>query len=226
MKQEYQDQIDKYVLGRMDDTEKAAFEREVAQNIELQEQLRFTQDVASATKSREAKLARMEEWEDDYVFEKGRGGKKQVLYWISGIAAIFIAGFFITNTMLFDKGNGPYSESQSVYGSMRGGMEFSDIDSLIFKGRYETALPMIEKEEMDLSTRIEILKNDSTYDADRKEYELQLIELKTDELNWLRARTLIGLGRIDEALLLLGEIRTSNSEYRQQADSLYNSIKR
>ena len=39
MKQEYQDQIDKYVLGQMDDTEKSAFEQEAAQNVELQEQL-------------------------------------------------------------------------------------------------------------------------------------------------------------------------------------------
>ena len=50
MKQEYQDQIDKYVLGQMDDTGKATFEQEAAQNAELQEQLQFTMDVASATK--------------------------------------------------------------------------------------------------------------------------------------------------------------------------------
>ena len=69
MKQEYQDQIDKYVLDQMDDTEKTEFEQEAAQNAELQEQLQFTQDVASATKSREEKLAKMEDWRDDYIFE-------------------------------------------------------------------------------------------------------------------------------------------------------------
>ena len=72
MKQEYQDQIDKYVLGQMDDTEKSVFEQDVAQDAGLQEQLQFTKDVTSATKSREEKLAKMENWEDDYVFEDNR----------------------------------------------------------------------------------------------------------------------------------------------------------
>ena len=45
MKQEYQDQIDKYVLGQMDDTEKSVFEQDVAQDAGLQEQLQFTKDV-------------------------------------------------------------------------------------------------------------------------------------------------------------------------------------
>ena len=36
MKQEYQDQIDKYVLGQMDDTEKSVFEQDVAQDAGLQ----------------------------------------------------------------------------------------------------------------------------------------------------------------------------------------------
>ena len=70
MKQEYQDQIDKYVLDQMDDTEKSAFEQEAAQNSELQEQLQFTRVVTTATKSREKKLAKMENWEDVLMIAK------------------------------------------------------------------------------------------------------------------------------------------------------------
>jgi len=72
MKIDFQDQIDKYVLDQMDDTEKTAFEQDVERDAELQEQLQFTKDVASATKSRDEKLAKMENWEDDYVFEDNR----------------------------------------------------------------------------------------------------------------------------------------------------------
>ena len=69
MKQEYQEQIDKYVLDQMDNAERTAFEQEAAQDTELQEQLQFTQDVASATKSREEKLTKMQDWKDDYAMD-------------------------------------------------------------------------------------------------------------------------------------------------------------
>ena len=140
MKIDFQDQIDKYVLGQMDDTEKSAFEQEVTQDVELQEQLQFTLEVVSATKSREEKLSKMKEWRDDYVFEGKRRGNKKTLYWISGIAAIFIAGFFLINNLFVMKSDSPaspgslatpYSPQYYESGNMRGGTDFKNIELLI-----------------------------------------------------------------------------------------------
>ncbi len=254
MKQEYQDQIDNYVLDQMDDTEKTAFEQEAAQNAELQEQLQFTKDVASATKSRDEKLAKMEDWEDDYVFEddrrvvatnyrptgsgydacpspsaeqtfaKPRSSGKKAFYWISGIAAIFIAGFFLVNNLFVMESGNPASPLPYEYGNMRGGTEFTSIEELLESRDFESALVQIEEQEQELADEMALLEQDSVQDNERKEYELQLIKSKKDDLNWLKVLSLLGLGQNDKAVELLNTIRKSNSGYSLQADSLYNTL--
>lgn len=254
MKQEYQDQIDKYVLGQMDDTEKSVFEQDVAQDAELQEQLLFTKDVTSATKSREEKLAKMENWEDDYVFEdnrrvsatnyrptgsgydacpspsaeqtfaKPRSSGKKAFYWISGIAAIFIAGFFLVNNLFVMESGNPASPLPYEYGNMRGGTEFTSIEELLESRDFESALVQIEEKEQELADEMALLEQDSVQDNERKEYELQLIKSKKDDLNWLKVLSLLGLGQNDKAVELLNTIRKSNSGYSLQADSLYNTL--
>ena len=194
MKQEYQDQIDNYVLDQMDDTEKTAFEQEAAQNAELQEQLQFTKDVASATKSRDEKLAKMEDWEDDYVFEddrrvvatnyrptgsgydacpspsaeqtfaKPRSSGKKAFYWISGIAAIFIAGFFLVNNLFVMESGNPASPLPYEYGNMRGGTEFTSIEELLESRDFESALVQIEEQEQELADEMALLEQDSVQD--------------------------------------------------------------
>ena len=254
MKQEYQDQIDNYVLDQMDDTEKTAFEQEAAQNAELQEQLQFTKDVASATKSRDEKLAKIEDWEDDYVFEddrrvvaanyrptgsgydacpspsaeqtfaKPRSSGKKAFYWISGIAAIFIAGFFLVNNLFVMESGNPASPLPYEYGNMRGGTEFTSIEELLESRDFESALVQIEEQEQELADEMALLEQDSVQDNERKEYELQLIKSKKDDLNWLKVLSLLGLGQNDKAVELLNTIRKSNSGYSLQADSLYNTL--
>jgi hypothetical protein len=254
MKQEYQDKIDKYVLGQMDDTEKSEFEQEAAQNTELQEQLQFTKDVTSATKSREEKLAKMENWEDDYVFEderrvaaanyrptgsgydacpspsieqtfaKPRSSGKKFFYWITGIAAILIAGFFLVNNLLVMESGNPASPLPYEYGNMRGGTNFTSIKELLESQDFEAALVQIGKQEQELADEMAVLEQDSVQDYERKEYELQLIKSKKDDLNWLKVLSLLGLGQNDKAVELLNTIRKSNSGYSLQADSLYNTL--
>jgi hypothetical protein len=254
MKQEYQDQIDKYVLGQMDDTEKSVFEQDVAQDAGLQEQLQFTKDVTSATKSREEKLAKMENWEDDYVFEderrvaaanyrptgsgydacpspsieqtfaKPRSSGKKFFYWITGIAAIFIAGFFLVNNLLVMESGNPASPLPYEYGNMRGGTNFTSIKELLESQDFEAALVQIGKQEQELADEMAVLEQDSVQDYERKEYELQLIEYKKDDLNWLKVQSLLGLGQKDKAVELLNTIRKSNSGYSLKADSLYNTL--
>ncbi|WP_455585993.1 hypothetical protein [Bacteroides sp.] len=72
MKIENQDNIDRYVLGEMSAEERTDFERQVAQDAGLQEQLEFTQNVKTAMKSRNEKLKKMGEWDDDYEWNNRR----------------------------------------------------------------------------------------------------------------------------------------------------------
>ena len=70
MKQEYQDRIDDYLLHRMSDKDKRAFEDELSHDEELREQLEFTKSVSSAIKSRNEKLAAMTKWRGDHHWKE------------------------------------------------------------------------------------------------------------------------------------------------------------
>ena len=219
MKQEYQDQIDKYVLGQMDEAEKSSFEQIVAADAEIQEQLQFTQEVASATKSREEKLAMMQKWEDDYEWEDHGIGKRQYLYWISGIAAIFIVGFFLTHHFMGSKDNLMFDPSSIEYRAMRSGENYANIEKLLVDKNYEDALKQIGIEEAKLVDQR--TATDSISDEERRTYNQMLIQEKADELSWMKVYALLGIDRREGALQLLDQLRHSEGEYMEKADSLY-----
>ena len=67
MKIDFQEKIDDYVLGKMSAEDRDKFEKEVSQDIEKQEQLKLTQNVSTAIKSRNEKLAMMQKWEQERI---------------------------------------------------------------------------------------------------------------------------------------------------------------
>lgn len=253
MKIEFQDQIDKYVLGRMGDTERAIFEKEVAKNAELQEQLQFTQDVISATKSRVEKLSKIKDWKDDYIFEDegivdasnylptGSGydacpstsieqkSKKSYfslsgkLYWLSGIAAIFVVGFFIFNILLDRNVEIKYSPSNIDYSITRGGDNYIKIEQLLSKGNYQEAMKEIAREESAVAKQK--IVTDSIADDEQREYEIKVYTIDMEILCWLKINALIGLGKHNDALLLLNKLRKEDGVFKEKADSLYHIIK-
>lgn len=147
----FQDKIDDYLLNRMNDEDKKAFLEEVEQDAEKKEQLEFTRNVKDALCSREEKLKSLTQWQQKY--ESGRVtasyrptgtehaagqrsvstepsehymvSKRKVWLWISGIAAVFLVGFFAFKTMFI------YTESPDHVGTpaeqMRGDDEIFDI---------------------------------------------------------------------------------------------------
>lgn len=72
MKKNFQNRINDYLLGRMSDKEQNQFELDATEDTELKEQLQFTQSVQQVTRSRNEKLAAIEEWKDDYVWKDER----------------------------------------------------------------------------------------------------------------------------------------------------------
>lgn len=97
MRLEYQDNIDRYLLGRMSDEERALFEAKCAENPELKEQLEHTQDVKAVITERSKMLERIQELDEEYNDEKKAVARKKraAIYWSSGIAAAFVAGYFL-----------------------------------------------------------------------------------------------------------------------------------
>ena len=110
MRLEYQDNIDRYLLGRMSDEERKSFEIKCAGNQELKEQLEHTRDVRTVISERSKMLAKIQEWDDEYDVKKKMASHKTTwVYWLSGIAAILVIGFFLLPLLVliqnFVKGN-------------------------------------------------------------------------------------------------------------------------
>ena len=93
MKIDFQEKIDDYVLGKMSAEDRDKFEKEVSRDIEKQEQLKLTQNVSTAIKSRNEKLVMMQEWE-----QKRAASNRKIMAWASsaiGVAAVLLVGVFL-----------------------------------------------------------------------------------------------------------------------------------
>lgn len=268
MKIEFQDRIDEYLLDRMSDEERKSFESDAAEDAELKEQLQFTETVQQATKSRNEKLAAMEEWKDDYMWEDERvtaasaveyhatgsgydycpeptmesrrvatsSPFKKMLYWVSGIAAVFIVGVFVFNLyrpsspeIAMETASRP-TEAPGKKGnvSFRGRSQNMDIESQLAMGDYSKALARLEKDEADIRTDLMLIERELHSRGEGREDAMTEKDSLETNLAWvlyLKAQALIGLDRKDEARVVLDEIRHSKSDYGIKADSLYHLLR-
>lgn len=149
---QFQDRIDDYLLGRMSEADKEAFLQEVEQDDEKKEQLEFTRNVKEAVCSREEKLRALTEFQRQYdnnhrvvasvrpimaycansgaqeqpvcEIEKPRRSYRRIWFWISGIAAVLVVGFFAVKPMFVEESSPNYNMEQ-----MRGGDDLFDGDA-------------------------------------------------------------------------------------------------
>lgn len=255
MKIDYQDRIDEYLLNRMTDEERSTFEQDVNHDEELQDQLSFTKDVQQIVIRRNEMLAKMKQWEEEGLLEDndtevaeyratGSGynycpapsreekhpiahsSSRRVIYWLSGIAAVFVAGFFLfQNLYVTDTADDYLSTMQMSEVTLRAGSDNSELKLLLSQKKYEEALHRIDD-------KCSMLKNDSielaqdlTKDDEQKEYDFMIIKDKQDELKWLKAYTLLCMNQKDMALKVLNELRSTEGYYQMSADSLYKQLK-
>lgn len=236
MKFDYQEKIDDYLLNRLPDEERLAFEKEIGENAELREQLEYTRSIREAITSRSEMLAAMREWENDYQWENERAAvahavneapcpaKKRLVYWISGVAAVLVVGLFLLLRPTGSPSVSNLNPDVILGDSFRGGKDYNVINDKLQQNEYEEALAYIELEADSIRMdSIEIIK-DQTIDKEELEYEMILIKERQDELRWLKVLALIGLNRQEEVLTLLDELRNAECDYKQQADSLYIQI--
>lgn len=253
MNQEYQDRIDKYLLGQMSQQDSQNFENEIANNRDIKEQFEFTKNVKEAIVGRNRRLAQIKEWKEAYEAKKSlekeeyrstgsgydysirpqteielkpKSSKRRYLYWISGIAAIFVVGFFMFSPIVFEKSG---SSDHPIYvnvSSLRSTKDNADVAKIINDGNYNLALEQIEeKAKKEVSESLQIEKDKSKIDGEEYVYLKEVHEIQMDELNLLKAFALFGLNRTEEAMSILDGIRQRESPFKAEADSLYNIYK-
>ncbi len=252
MNQEYQDRIDKYLLGQMSETESLDFEKDIINDKDLREQFEFTKKVKEAIVGRNRRLAQIKEWKEAYEAKnkfvddefrptgsgydysirpqteielKPQSSKRRYLYWISGIAAIFIVGFFLITPITFDSEEVGSPISVNV-NSLRSVEDNTDVAKIINEGKYDIALRKIEEKVKNLeSEKLQTEQVKAKMDEEEYSYLHEVYEIRMDELNLLKAHALIGLKRSEEAVSILNGMRQSDSKFKAQADSLYNLYK-
>lgn len=222
MKIEWQDKIDDYLLDRMSDEDRQTFEQEIANDTELKEQLEFTQDMQQAIQSRNEKLAAMKEWEDDYIWEKQKPPIpiKRFVYWVSGVAAVFVVGLLIIQNVFLMPSN------VDINGMLREGSSYAYIDTLIMNEKYEEALVQIKEKTQLNQNDSKVVSQDSLMSKETFEYEMLLIKERQDDLKWQTALALLGMGQKEEALIQLDELRNEKGVYQKDAKTLYKLVKK
>lgn len=112
-----------------------------------------------------------------------------------------------------------FNPSSIEYSTMRGGGNYENIEKLLVDKNYEDAMKQIEIEETKIAEQR--TATDSIADEERRAYDRMLIQEKADELSWMKVYALLGADRRDDALQLLDELRHTEGEYKEKADSLY-----
>jgi len=232
MKEQYEDRIDAYLLGKMTDQERLQFEEDVKSDPELKEELEFARDVKAALESRAEKLMAIKQWSRKYEQEMAgavpaRKTPRQGLYWAGGIAAVLVLGFFLfSNTPKVEEDNMAPTTVAQVGGSIRG--IDAAIENMLDQADYQAALDSIEALEESIHSEARSLqgKIDSGEASKENLDKKTMLQNRQLDLSWLKAKALLGLGRKEEAAALLDEIRRHESEYQEKADSLYNLLRK
>lgn len=226
MNEEYQERIDNYLLGRLSDAEKRCFEQDLENNAELKDQYEYTKAVKDVLTMDNIEHT-ISNWNQVYNEEKKQDKSKLVslrrgLYWASGIAAVFVIGFFMGNMFHVPNGDGseaPILPYPSVEESFRGAESVVDeAVEMIDKKDYDFALSLLEERERVL---YEKMNEEGSDTVNQKEYreEQENLKLQMNRVLWLKSQAHLG-----KAVSLLDCIRYSDSDYQEDADSLYNML--
>lgn len=156
---------------------------------------------------------------DDYVWKDNtrlshRTTICRALYWVSGIAAVFVMGIFLMRDFYQSERNRhslPAVNSSAILESM----PYVDSDKM----------SMCDTKELTAEPKANYAEVDSLISQGRYERALNAINEQQDKLTWLKIQALLGMNQIDSAIILLNGLRSKNGEYREAADSLYYSIK-
>ena len=250
----YQDRIEDYLFDRMSEVDKQIFEQEFENDAELRDQYEFISMVKTALMLENIDND-VNEWTKAYeeasvvpAYEATGSGyecstigqaqratsapphssNRKIIYWISGIAALFIVGFFFFKNVYFvEDADVAFSPRPQGVSTIRG--IDATTENLLAKADYKGALERIESLEDEIATELMTLereKDSRGAEQDRLAYKQEELMMKQEELSWLKVQALLGLNRKEEAIALLDKIRNSESEFKEQADSLYNVLKK
>ena len=216
-----QDIIDNYILGKMSDEERLAFEQEMSQDKNLQEEVALQHDIVRAIRLKAAKehlqavereIQAKERRRQVFIVKLANVARVVAACLIIGIIAGSSYYHVDTANTYRDCGLNIQSEILAERGGARGEERCSDrAIAAMENGDYELALDIIEEGE---SIKFAFDDPNSTL----REQALLEFKVEQEDLQWFKAVTYMRMGKWVKAKRLLKEIATSDSYYKTKAE--------
>lgn len=221
-----QDRIDAYLRNEMKGEERIAFEKELKTDGKLAADYAMTKNIAKALSDRQEKAKKMKQW-DQEIKNDDEQQKRKIWMWSIAISAAACAAILLLVFIPMNKIDSSKINGVEGYSTLRGNMEYEDIDKLIDHHQYDKALLMIDSlQNAYQSSNKEYFAGKRDSINEEQAYNIQLTKLAIYELTWRKIHVLIALDRKQEALKLLESFRSEEGDYQQKADSLWNKLKR
>ena len=239
-----EERIDNYLLGRMSEAERVAFERDLKTDAELKEEYECQKAIANAVQKVAMKdfltrhAAERQEESSNVVdlstYFKQATGKirdffssgKRVAWTLASVAAMVVAivgSVNYTSTLHTIQGNGMLAYAELSVPVARDGNELDamieDMYDLIGEGELDKATDAIEKAKATVSARLA-----QSVETEEDEYEHLVLQQKLYDLEWYEAIILMKQGKVLKAKKVLNAISTSDSPYADAARDELNSI--
>ena len=222
-----QDIIDNYILGKMSDEERLAFEQEMSQDKNLQEEVTLQRDIVRAIRLKaakehlqavERKIQAKERRRQVFIVTLSNIARAVAACLI--IAVIAGSSYYYVDTVntYRDCGLNIQSEILAERGGARGEERYSDrAIAAMENGDYELALDIIEEGE---SIKFAFDDPNSTL----REQALLEFKFEQEDLQWFKAVTYMRMGKWIKAKRLLKEIATSDSYYKTKAQEVLKGL--
>lgn len=237
-----EERIDNYLLGRMSEAERAAFERDLGTDAELKEEYECQKAIANAVQKVAMKdfltqhAAERQEGKSNVIdlstYFKQATGKireffssgQRVAWTLASVAAMVVAivgSVNYTSTLHTMQNNGMLAYAELSAPVARDGNELDTIIgeayNLIGSGEFDKATDAIEKAK---ATVLEKLAQ--PVETEEDEYEQQVLQLKLYDLKWYEAIILMKQGKVIKAKRMLKSIISSSSPYANMAKTCLN----
>ena len=211
------DRIDNYILGRMSNEERQAFEKEMSVNSELQEKVALHRDIVRAMRIERDKEY-LQSLERDIKMQKMATARRRRTFAmrISSIAAAacLVLGVFVH----FDTQSDYRQYGLGIELAISRGGGYSDKAAVaINEGHYDEALSLIAEGEAQPFVCDDT--NPEIVEAERDEYQRE-----QDELQWYKTVAYMRMGKYIKAKKLLKQIALSDSEYKDEAQAALDAL--
>ncbi|MGN0234062.1 MAG: hypothetical protein ACI4B5_06555 [Bacteroidaceae bacterium] len=226
MEDRMHERIDRYLRKEMSGEESLLFEQEALNNPDLRREIELTYRIKRRLADRQHKLFRTAHW------ERKRRIKHVCFVTMTSVAAILVVGFFlnrpVTGTSEMSELLASANVSTSQEMKKMGEEAVVSVKQSISQGKEEVAIAEVtrlEKQDV-IPTLNEVSDGKFIMNHTLESADADALCRDAYELHWLRIKSLITIGKTEQAVDLLRRFVLVEGKYRVAADSLLREMGR